>query len=118
MIFWLLVSVAAPAIAVGAAAPDEETGSEETLKIDILVKQPAPECEPGEGDEIIVCAEPVDQERYRMRPIENAGKYEKDESKAEFSIAENTIMAIENEQAELTGGAQSKRLMVRVKIAF
>ena len=90
----------------------------ENLKIDILVRRPKEHCEPQNSDEIIVCAEKVDNESYRLRPIPNADKYETDEIKAKFAIGENTIAAAETEQAELGGGAQSKRLMVRLKIGF
>jgi hypothetical protein len=90
----------------------------ETLKIDILVKQPEPECDQSDADEIIVCAEPVDNERYRLRPIANAGKFEKDESKAEFNISENATMAGETEHAEIGPGVPSNRLMIRLKTRF
>jgi hypothetical protein len=99
-------------------ASDPSSDQAETLKIDILVKQPEEQCEATTSDEIIVCAEKVDNERYRLRPIPNADKYEKDESKAEFAIGENAVMAAETEQAELGGGVQSPRLMIRLKIGF
>jgi hypothetical protein len=90
----------------------------ETLKIDILVKRPEPKCEARSSDDIVVCAEKADQEQHRLRPIANAATYEKDESKAEFSVGENATMAVEADTAGLPGGVQSNRLMVRLKIGF
>lgn len=89
-----------------------------TTKFDILVKQPELKCEVQSGEEIVVCAEKIDNEQHRLRPIANAEKFEKDESKAEFSIAENANMAAEAEAAGLPGGVQSNRLMVRLKVGF
>jgi hypothetical protein len=102
-------------------SPDEissPSGKPETLKINILVEQPQPECEPSEGDEIVVCAEPEDNERYRLRPIPDAEQFEKDESKAEFGIGDGAVMAVETESAALGGGVTSPRLMIRIKVPF
>jgi hypothetical protein len=99
-------------------AASEPAAPPESLKIDILVKQPEPKCEANSSDEIIVCAEKADNEQHRLRPIPNAAEYEKDESKAEFSIGENATMAAEVDSAELAGGVVSKRMMVRVKMKF
>jgi hypothetical protein len=90
----------------------------ETLKIDILVKQPEQKCEAQAGDEIVVCAEKTDNEVHRLRPIAGAEIYDKDESKAEFSISENVRMAAEVESNQLGGGVTSKSIMARVKIKF
>jgi hypothetical protein len=99
-------------------AESEPAARPKPLKIDILVKQPEPKCEAKSGDEIVVCAEKADNEQHRLRPIENAAIYEKDESKAGFSIGDNATMAAEVDSAELAGGAVSKRMMVRVKMKF
>lgn len=94
------------------------TQPDDTTKFDILVKPPELKCEAQSGEEIVVCAEKVDNEQHRLRPIANAEKFEKDESKAEFSIAENATMAVEADSAGLPGGVQSNRLMVRLKVGF
>jgi hypothetical protein len=88
------------------------------LKIDILVKQPQPECMATNSDEIVVCAEQFDNESQRLRPITNAQVYDKDESKAEFNIAKNVQMAAEVDNRGLGAGVVSKAIMVRVKIKF
>lgn len=90
----------------------------ETMRFDILVKQPEVKCEAQTGEEIVVCADKADNEQHRLRPITDAAKYEKDESKAEFSIDENKSMAVEADSAGLPGGVQSNRLMVRLKVKF
>lgn len=90
----------------------------EAVRFDILVKQPEVKCEAQTGEEIVVCAEKADNEQHRLHPIANAAKYEKDESKAEFSISENAKMAVEADAAGLPGGVQSNRLMVRLKLGF
>jgi hypothetical protein len=90
----------------------------ETLKIDILVKQPEQKCEAQNSDEIVVCAEKTDNELHRLRPIAGEEVYEKDESKAEFSISENVRMAAEVDSNQLGGGVTSKSIMVRMKIKF
>jgi hypothetical protein len=115
MMQWLLLATFAPAEAtfeeppVAAAAP---------LKIDMLVKQSAEKCEAQNADEIVVCADKTDNESQRLRPIENAHVYEKDESKAEFSISENVRMAAEVDSSQLGGGVTSKSIMARMKIKF
>lgn len=115
MILWLLMTamVVEPAPLDRASTPEAET-----LKIDILVKQPERKCEAQNPDEIVVCAEKTDNESQRLRPIANAEIYEKDESKAEFSISENVRMAAEVDSRDLGGGVTSKAIMARVKIKF
>lgn len=112
----MVIAMALPSVSI--EERNSSNNQPENLKIDILVRRPKEQCEPTNSDEIIVCAEKVDNERYRLRPIPNADKYETDEIKAKFAIGENAIAAAETEQAELGGGAQSKRLMVRLKIGF
>lgn len=117
MILAILLSLAAQA----PSQKDENSNDAaptETVKIDILVKQPEVQCEAVNDDEIVVCAQQADNEQHRLRPISNAAKYEKDESKAEFSISENATMAVEADSAVLGGGVQSPRLMVRIKTKF
>jgi hypothetical protein len=99
-------------------AASEPAAPPEPLKIDVLVKQPEPKCEAKTHDEIVVCAEQEDPELHRLRPIPNAAKYEKDESKAEFSIGENATVAAEVDSADMAGGVVSKRMMVRLKVKF
>jgi hypothetical protein len=110
---WLTALVTDPA-SLGQASPRPV----ETLKIDILVKQPEQKCAAQSSDEIVVCAEKTDNESQRLRSITNADIYEKDESKAEFGISENVRMAAEVDSEELGGGVTSKRIMARVKIKF
>lgn len=114
MIHWLALAALSPAQEATPAVP-VAAGS---LKIDILVNQPAEKCEADTGDEIVVCAEKTDNESQRLRPIPKAAIYDKDESKAEFGISENVRMAAEVDSAELGGGVTSKRIMARVKIKF
>lgn len=114
MIGWLLLTAFAaepyPVSDIAPLAPP--------LKIDMLVKQPAQKCEAQNTDEIVVCAEKIDNESQRLRPIANSGIYGKDESKAEFSISENVRLAAEVDSSQLGGGVTSKSIMVRVKIKF
>jgi hypothetical protein len=111
---WLLIFTATPLPAEESPAPAKA----ETLKINILVEQPAPECAPADGDEIVVCAQPEDNERYRLRPIPKAAEFEKDESKAEFGIGDGATLAAETESAALGGGVASPRIMIRLKVPF
>jgi hypothetical protein len=117
MIGWLLLTafVAEPAQANDAPVVEPPA---QTLKIDILVKQPAEKCEAQSTDEIVVCAEKTDNESQRLRPIANAHIYDKDESRAEFGISENVRMAAEVDSNQLGGGVTSKSIMARVKIKF
>ena len=112
--FWLLAFVAEPVPAHDVAVSER---SAETLKINILVKQPQ-KCDRGTSDEIVVCADNSDDESQRLRPIANAEIYDKDESRAEFGISENVRLAAEVDSADLGAGMVSKRIMARVKIKF
>lgn len=98
--------------------PPSPVTAPENLKIDILVKQPKNECSTPAGDEIVVCASEKDNEIHRLRPIAGAEIYDKDESKAEFSISENVRIAAEVGSNQLGGGVTSKSIMARVKIKF
>ncbi len=111
--FWLVSLVADP-------APNSPSSSRPTepIKINILVKQPEQKCGAQSADEIVVCAEKSDNESQRLRPITNAEIYEKDESKAEFSISENVRVAAEVDSNQLGGGVTGKSIMARVKIKF
>ncbi len=114
MIGWLLLTafVAEPGPIPAADRPAQ------TLKIDILVKQPPQKCETQRTDEIVVCADNTDNESQRLRPIDNARIYDKDESKADFGLSENVRMAAEVESEEVQAGVVAKRIMARVKIKF
>ena len=101
---WLVVFVTEPVSKIDVAVPKRAA---ETLKIDILVKQPQ-QCDRGTADEIIVCADNTDNESQRIRPIANAAVYDKDESAAEFGISENTRMAVTAESEELGSGVNAK----------
>lgn len=116
MIGWLLLTafVAEPA-SVSDVAVDSPA---QPLKIDILIKQPAEKCEAQTGEEIVVCAEKMDNESQRLRPIANAHIYDRDESKAEFGISENVRMTAEVDSNQLGGGITSKSIMARMKIKF
>lgn len=112
----VLAGLAAGPVSVGQTPASGQRS--ETLKIDILVKQPEQKCEAQSTDEIVVCAEKTDNEVHRLRPIAQAAIYDKDESKAEFGISENVRMAAEVDSKELGGGVVSKSIMARVKIKF
>jgi hypothetical protein len=99
-------------------SPAPSNAHADSLKIDLLIKQPEQKCEAQNANEIVVCAQKTDNESQRLRPIANAHIYDKDESKAEFGISENVRMAAEVDSAELGGGVVSKRIMARVKIKF
>ena len=117
MIGWLLLTAfAAEPVPVSDVATADTPA--QTLKIDILIKQPVEKCEEQSTDEIVVCAEKTDNESQRLRPIANAHVYDKDESKAEFNISENVRMAAEVDSSQLGGGVVSKSIMARVKIKF
>jgi hypothetical protein len=111
--FWLVAVMAEPA----PASPSSSQPTE-PVKFDISVKQPEQKCEAQSGEEIVVCAEKTDNESQRLRPIAGAEIYEKDESKAEFSISENVRVAAEVDSNQLGGGVTSKSIMARVKIKF
>lgn len=111
MIQWFALAALSPAQETPLPAP-------ESLKIDILVKQPAETCEANTGDEIVVCAEKTDNEVHRLRPVPKSAIYDKDESKAEFSISENVRIAAEVDSSQLGGGVTSKSIIARVKIKF
>lgn len=70
-----------------------------SVQFDILLRQPEPECDDSPTDEIVVCAQKTDQERYRLRRSDKDGRYEKEPRKAEFSISESTKMSAEVEAA-------------------
>lgn len=116
MIGWLLLT----AFAAEPASPSEVAIDRpaQTLKIDILVKQPPQKCEAQSADEIVVCAEKTDNESQRIRPIANAHIYDKDVSMAEFGLSEYVRMAAEAESEEVQAGVVAKRIMARVKIKF
>lgn len=114
MILALLLA-ASPPLPADANGDAQDAGP---VRFDILVKPPQAKCEAQNSDEIVVCAQEADNEQHRLRPIAHAEKYEKDESKAEFSIGENATMLAENEAASLPGGVQSNRLMLRLKLGF
>ena len=88
------------------------------VKFDILLKQPEPECSEQSSDEILVCAEKTDQERYRLRRTADDTLYEEDPNKAEFSVSENIKIAAENEAAQIGPGIQSNRIMAKIKFKF
>jgi hypothetical protein len=115
MMQWLLLATLAPAQTV---AEEPAAANAATLKIDILVRRPAEKCEAQSADEIVVCANKTDNESQRLRPIEDAEIYDKDESRADFGLSENVRMAVEADGAELGGGVTGKRIMARVKIKF
>jgi hypothetical protein len=116
--FSLLMLVVAQQPATADQAEPVEIPAEAPLIIDILVKQPEAKCDQGNPDEIVVCAQNADNESQRLSPIPNAAIYEKDESKAEFSISENATLAAEVDSGEMAGGAVSKRIMARLRIKF
>ncbi len=117
MIGWLLLTAfvadSAPVSDVAAVTPPAQT-----LKIDVLVKQPLEKCEAQNTDEIIVCADKTDNESQRLHPISNAHIYDKDESAAEFGLSENVRMAVQAESEELQQGIIAKRAMIKLKIKF
>lgn len=103
-----------------ASGPDDlaPRASSQTKVIDILLQKAAPECAAQTADEIVVCAQKTDQERYRLRSQSSDSRFAREDLKAEFSLTENTTMLAEGEAAGLPQGVQSNRLMVRMKIKF
>jgi hypothetical protein len=98
---------------------EQKTQAEgQPIKINILTEQSMTECKPSDKDEIVVCAEKMNQEQYRLRPILNADKYKKDPVKAEFALSVKVTILSEGEAASLPQGAQSNRIMVRARIKF
>jgi hypothetical protein len=116
MMVWIwLLALAAESV------PSDDAVNEstaQTLKIDILVRQPPQKCDRRMSDEIVVCANMTDNESQRLRPIANAVVYDKDESAADFGISDNARMAVEAESEELQQGIIAKRAMVKLKIKF
>lgn len=102
------------------SGPDDLTpeASSQSKVIDILLKQAVSECAAQTADEIVVCAQKTDQERYRLRSQSTDSRFAREALKAEFSLTENTTMLAEGEAAGLPQGVQSNRLMVRMKIKF
>lgn len=97
---------------------DQYLVSPEPIKTNILVKQPDAECAEQTGDEIVVCGEKTDQERYRLRRSDEEKRFDRENFKAEFSISENAKIAAEAEAAQLGQGVQSNRIMARIKFKF
>lgn len=96
------------------------TAQPQSVKFDILVKQPSePKCEQNNSDEIVVCAAPPeDPEQYRLRRLKDEGRFSNKPLKAEAALSENATLSVEGDAGSLGGGSQSKRLMVRLKIKF
>lgn len=113
--FSLILIVQIPTESTAEQKPDEAAP---TIKINILVGEPVSDCKPSVKDEIVVCAEKTDQERYRLRPIMNAEKYEPDPIKAEIALSDKATILSEGEAASLPQGVQSNRIMVRARIKF
>lgn len=103
-----------------ATGPDDLTprASSQSKVIDILLKPAVSECAAQAADEIVVCAQKTDQERYRLRSQSTDSPFAREALKAEFSLSESTTMLAEGEAAGLPQGVQSNRLMVRMKIKF
>lgn len=103
-----------------ASGPDDlaPRASSQTKVIDVLLKQAVSECAAQTADEIVVCAQKTDQERYRLRWQGTDSRFSREALKAEFSLTENMTMLAEGEAAGLPQGVQSNRLMVRMKIKF
>lgn len=114
----LLLLYAAPPVSVQTDTAGSVTVIPSPVKFDILVKQPEPECSEQTADEIVVCGEKTDQERYRLRRTDKDNLYKEQPTKAEFAISENTKIAAENEAAQIGSGVQSNRLMARIKFKF
>ena len=114
----LLLLYAAPPVSAQTDTYGSVNDKPSTVKFDILVKQPGPECSEQTADEIVVCGEKTDQERYRLRRTDKDNVYEEEPTKAEFSISGNTKIAAENESAQIGPGVQSNRLMARIKFKF
>jgi hypothetical protein len=69
-------------------------------------------CPVGEAGDVVVCAR--NQDAYRLKPLPPRAD-EPALPKAEFGLGAARVAA-ETEQAQLAGGAQSKRLMIRWKL--
>lgn len=114
----LSLYAAAPLMSAQTDTGGSVTDIQSPVKFDILVKQPEPECSEQTADEIVVCAEKTDQERYRLRRTDKDNLYKEEPTKAEFAISESTNIAAENEAAQIGSGVQSNRLMARIKFKF
>lgn len=114
----LLLLYAAPPVSAQTDTGGSVTDNPSPVKFDILVNQPEPECSEQTADEIVVCGEKTDQERYRLRRTDKDNLYKEEPTKAEFAISENTKIAAENEAAQIGSGVQSNRLMARIKFKF
>ena len=114
----LLLLYVAPPVSAQTDTGGSVTDIPSPVKFDILAKHPEPECPEQTADEIVVCGEQTDQERYRLRRTDQGASYEEEPNKAEFAISENTKIAAENEAAQIGPGVQSNRLMARIKIKF
>ena len=114
----LLLLYAAPPVPAQIDTGGSVTDNPSPVKFDILVRQPVPECSEQTADEIVVCGEKTDQERYRLRRTDKDNLYKEEPTKAEFAISENAKIAAENEAAQIGSGVQSNRLMARIKFKF
>ena len=94
MIRWILLTALAPPAIFDDGGHDYKN-VHQPLKIDLLLKPPAEKCDTQPTDEIVVCAKRADNESQRLKPIAKADIYDKDESAAEFGIAQNIRMAAE-----------------------
>lgn len=89
-------------------APDIRFDLKDLLTADV--------CAPGDGDEIVVCAKPKDDRRYRLPPLagmaEDAGL-----PRAETMLFGSVKGSIEGETVGV-GGAPSNRIMFRLTTPF
>lgn len=89
-------------------APDIRFDLKDLLTADV--------CAPGEGEEIVVCAKPKDDRRYRLPPLasvaEDAGL-----PRAETQLFGAVKGSIETEAVNV-GGSPSNRIMFRLTTPF
>jgi hypothetical protein len=83
---------------------------------DLATIQSLKKCGSRSTNEIVVC-DRTNPDRFRVRPIDGASRFDKSSSRAEAQIGEGTSITAETEAANV-GGFKSNRLMARLKFKF
>jgi hypothetical protein len=84
----------------------------------LLDKPVAPDpCRAPVGNDVVVCGQRLDPERYRLRPLSD--RYDADAAalpKAETGILDGRATLAAETEAASVGGVQSNRAMIRLKV--
>jgi hypothetical protein len=111
----LLLQSAAPASPASnqAAAPPAKL-----IPVDFDLKEwrPSESCGAGSSDEIIVCGQRPDADRYRVGPV--SSRFDTEPLVAEMGIGGGATARAYAESVEFPGGFVSKRIMVGIKLPF